>query len=428
MVAVPVLLPERRLGDYAGSTSQGLLAGLRLKARPLAGLRVLHLSASPFGSAVAETLGALVPLQRTLGIEADWQLLNGGAPRVWSTIYEGLNGAKVNWGWKERSAWYQAVQAQAASIPIGYDVIVVHDPQPIPLAQVRNQWKDNPRWIWHCHADLRRANPEVQRDLFRAVRGYDAALFPSPDLIPADAPVPLKRLARPAIDPCSLRNVPLSPSVVEAITARIGLDPARPILGQFGPLDHRFEPLAALGTFWLARRKIPGLQIVLADLASQLPVRFRHGTQQILEAANGDPDIRVLTPEADLGATGINALQRGLSIALQLAVPAGFGRSLAECQWKAKPAVVGLHGQLPEQVAGGEAGVVARGAPEAADAVVELLRNPAYAQEVGCRGRAHCEQHYLVTGLAADYLEVLRELTSARGTMPVALEQAGRRY
>ena len=412
LVAVPVLLQERRLGDYAGVTPQGMLGGLRLKARPLAGLRVLHLSASPFASAVAETLGALVPLQRSLVIEADWQILNGGTPRVWSTIYEGLNGAKVRWGWKERNAWYQCARGQAASIPSGYDVIVVHDPQPTPLAQVRTHWGDNPRWIWHCHSDIRGANPEVRTDLFRAVQGYDAALFPSPDLVPRDAPVPLKEVARPAVDPCSLRNAPLPPSIVEAITARIGLDPARPILGQFGPLDHRFEPLAALGTFWLARREIPGLQIVLADLATGLPIRFRHGTEQVLEAANGDPDIRVLTPEADLGATGINALQRTLSIALQLAVPAGFGRSLAECHWKGKPSVVGPHGQLPEQVADGEAGVVARGALEAASAVVELLRSPIYAQELGRRARAHVEQNYLITGLAADYVDVLRRLTS----------------
>ena len=70
---------QRRLEDYAVAVEPEELAALRRLAEPLAGLRVLHLSAGPFGSTVAQTLSGLVPLQRDLGLLAEWQVLHEDA-------------------------------------------------------------------------------------------------------------------------------------------------------------------------------------------------------------------------------------------------------------------------------------------------------------------------------------------------------------
>ena len=59
MALATVRLMPRRLNDYALTVGRQDLAHLRQLAEPLAGLRVLHLSSGPFGSAVAETLAAL---------------------------------------------------------------------------------------------------------------------------------------------------------------------------------------------------------------------------------------------------------------------------------------------------------------------------------------------------------------------------------
>src|SRR5215208_3540680 len=101
-----IFLAERRLTEYESTVGRNVVVMLRRLAEPLAGLRVLHLSAGPFGSAVAEMLAGLVPLQRDLGIQADWHLLRGDAPRIWMALYEGLAGASVRWGTKERAAWH----------------------------------------------------------------------------------------------------------------------------------------------------------------------------------------------------------------------------------------------------------------------------------------------------------------------------------
>jgi glycosyltransferase involved in cell wall biosynthesis len=103
-----------------------------------------------------------------------------------------------------------------------------------------------------------------------------------------------------------------------------------------------------------------------------------------------------------------------VSAVLQLAVPRGFGWGLAECQWKGKPAVVGRHGQLPEQIGEGESGFVTEGARAAAAAVTRLLREPVLASTLGRRGRERVTRDYLITGLLGDYLRLFRQIVADR--------------
>src|SRR6266545_118445 len=66
---------SRSLDEYAGIVDPEVLDELRACAAPLRGLRVLHLTAEPFGGAVRNSLTSLLPLQRDLGIVADWVVL-----------------------------------------------------------------------------------------------------------------------------------------------------------------------------------------------------------------------------------------------------------------------------------------------------------------------------------------------------------------
>jgi hypothetical protein len=263
--------------------------------------------------------------------------------------------------------------------------------------------------MWHCHLDPTAASPAIWTEIRYALQGYEAALFPSPNAVPDELPVPHVMVTPPVLDPTSGRNQPMADDVVAATLQALGVDPSRPLLGQFAPVDHRFAPLAALGTYWMVRRQRPDVQIVLAETAVPPTSQRPYGQEQVLSAAEGDPDIHVFPAAAELLAPEINALQRGCTIALQMAVPRGFGWGLAECQWKAKPAVVGPHGDLPAQVAT-DSGDIAAAAPEACEAVLRLLADPTLAQERGARGHAFIAQHHLTTRLARDYVELLASM------------------
>ena len=412
MTAATVNLGQRRLGEYAALVRPDELAALRRLAEPLAGLRVLHLSAGPLGSAVAEMLGALVPLQRDLGVQADWLLLRGDTARFWQALYDGLSGSTVRWGRKERVGWVAYAERHAAAVPAGYDVIVAHDPQALALAEVLPAAAGRPRWVWHCHLDVSAALPEVWADVRKELQRYAAAVYPAPELVPHDSPGLYQGVARPAIDPSSPKHQALTPETVTAMLGQLGLDPERPLIAQFAPLDPRYAPIAALGAYWIARREVPGLQIALVDFSALQSSRAQADQAQVAAAAGGDPDIHLLTQEDGVGVAELNALQRACAVALQLAVPRGFGWGLAECQWKSKPAVVGRYGLLPEQVRDGRGGFVVDGAPYAAAQLVRLLREPALAVEMGRYGRTRIARHHLITGLVGDYLRLFHQIAA----------------
>ena len=129
--------------------------------------------------------------------------------------------------------------------------------------------------------------------------------------------------------------------------------------------------------------------------------------------------VHLLTGLTGLGPTALNALQRTVAVGLQLAVPAGFGWGIAECQWKGRPVIVGRHGFLPEQVGDGASGYLVEGCPDAAAAVVQLLRDPDWAAELGRRGQHQVARHFLLPRLLADYLRLFHRIMDPAGSRPI---------
>src|SRR2546429_6594368 len=85
---------QKSLGDYATIATRGLMDEIRRLAEPLAGRRVLHLSATAFGGGVAEINYALVPLMKDAGLDVEWRII-GGADEVFAgtkTIHNALHG------------------------------------------------------------------------------------------------------------------------------------------------------------------------------------------------------------------------------------------------------------------------------------------------------------------------------------------------
>jgi len=69
---------QKSLADYATIATRGLMDEIRRLAEPLAGRRLLHLSATAFGGGVAEINYALVPLMKDAGLDVEWRVITGG--------------------------------------------------------------------------------------------------------------------------------------------------------------------------------------------------------------------------------------------------------------------------------------------------------------------------------------------------------------
>src|SRR5439155_11666924 len=85
---------HKSLGDYGTIASRGLMDEIRALAEPLAGKRVVHLSATAFGGGVAEINYTLVPLLQDAGLEVEWRIIRGAEEfyNVTKMIHNALQG------------------------------------------------------------------------------------------------------------------------------------------------------------------------------------------------------------------------------------------------------------------------------------------------------------------------------------------------
>src|ERR671932_646805 len=85
---------HKSLADYATIATRGLMDEIRRLAEPLAGKRVVHLSATAFGGGVAEINYTLIPLMQSAGLDVEWRIIRGAEEffNVTKTIHKALQG------------------------------------------------------------------------------------------------------------------------------------------------------------------------------------------------------------------------------------------------------------------------------------------------------------------------------------------------
>src|SRR5581483_6666024 len=124
---------QKSLADYATIATRGLMDEIRRLAEPLAGKRVVHVSATAFGGGVAEINYTLIPLMQSAGLDVEWRIIHGQDEffNVTKTIHNGLQGNPQGLSEEQRAIFtrYQELNARELD-PDEYDFVVVHDPQP----------------------------------------------------------------------------------------------------------------------------------------------------------------------------------------------------------------------------------------------------------------------------------------------------------
>ena len=117
------------------SVGKELIAEIRELAEPLQGLRVVHISATAFGGGVSEILYTLVPLMRDVGLDCEWQVIYGREEFFNATklMHNALQGAPQDLDAEQWDTWRRYNEMNARELSSGWDVCVVHDPQPAAL-------------------------------------------------------------------------------------------------------------------------------------------------------------------------------------------------------------------------------------------------------------------------------------------------------
>ncbi len=402
----PVYLGRGAVDDHIEPAGGAAVAELRRLAVPLQGLRVLHLSATPYGGGVAEILRSEIPLLRDLGIVAEWRLIRGDERffAVTKSIHNALQGGDLTLTAGDRAEYLEHSQGNAAELEDAYDVIVVHDPQPLPMHSYHRSGAA--RWIWRCHIDTSAPNDAVWDFLRDYVASYDAAVFTAEEFVPPGIPRLPVHIIPPAIDPLSPKNLLLDDALARRLLSWIGLDIDRPLMTQVSRFDRWKDPFGVLEAYRLARREVPELQLAMVGSMALDDPEAWDIYRRLQVEAHGDPQMQLFTNLTGVGNIEVNAVQRLADVVVQKSIREGFGLVVSEALWKGTPVVATHAGGIPMQMASGEGGFMVDSTSECAERVVWLLRNPAEARRIGALGRDRVRSRYLLTRLLADDLRL----------------------
>jgi trehalose synthase len=396
---------HKSLADYATIASRGLMEEIRRLAEPLQGKRIVHLSATAFGGGVAEIQYTLIPLMADAGLDVEWRIIRGQEEffNVTKAIHNGLQGDPRGLTPEEQEIFFRYNAQNAAEFdPSGYDFVIVHDPQ--PAAMIDHFPGSDAHWIWRCHIDLSTPNRQVLDTLLPSIKRYDAAIFHMKEYVPDADGLPEAFIWPPAIDPLAPKNMALSPEDAAYILDQFGIDIRRPLITQVSRFDPWKDPLGVIDSYRTVKEQHPDVQLALVgSMAHDDPegVEFYDRT---VAYADGDPDIFILSNLNNVGSVEVNAFQVHSAAVLQKSIKEGFGLTVSEALWKARPTVAGNVGGIVRQIVDGETGWLVSSSEEAAQAVLDILDDPAAARARALAGKEYVRSHFLTPRLLRDWL------------------------
>jgi trehalose synthase len=406
-----VNLGARSLADYTHIVGRPLVEEIRSLAEGLEGKKVLHLSATAFGGGVSEILYTLVPLMRDIGIDAHWQVILGREEFFNTTklMHNSLQGAPESLDEGQRETYDRYNHLNAMGMEGGWDVVVVHDPQP---AMLKTYAPENAKkWVWRCHIDLSTPNPETLALILPHIHEYDASFWHVDDYVPdgmRDAPN--VRIVPPAIDPLASKNMALSAEDAAFVSRQFGIDPDRPLMLQVSRFDPWKDPRGVIDAYRIVNEKLPEVQLALVgSMATDDPEGWEF-LQETVAYADGDPDVKILNNLNNVGAIEVNAFQSQADVCIQKSIREGFGLTVTEALWKARPTIGGNVGGIPLQIVDGESGYLVSSPEECAERTLTMLEDPELAKRLGRAGKEHARERFLTPRLLRDYSQLFRDL------------------
>ncbi|PIQ84751.1 MAG: glycosyl transferase family 1 [Candidatus Omnitrophica bacterium CG11_big_fil_rev_8_21_14_0_20_63_9] len=389
------------LAAYEPIAGPSVVSDLRELAKRLAGRRVLMVNSTRLGGGVAEILNRMVPLMREVGVDARWDVIEGTDPfyRVTKKFHNALHGKAEEIPPEMFETFLEVGRSNAQRIDLDVDIAFIHDPQPITLVEQRPK-RPAVKWIWRCHIDVSRPIRTVWQFLEPFVKRFDAAIYSSPAF--AQRMDMRQVLVAPSIDPLSEKNRELTPEEIDAVLARLGVPKDQPIITQVSRFDYLKDPIGVIEAFKRVRKSVKCRLVLAGGTASDDP-EGEEVLAKVREQAKGHPEIHLLMLPAD-SHLEINALQRASAVVVQKSIREGFGLTVSEALWKARPVVASAVGGIPLQVKHGYSGLLVHTVEGAAHAIKQLLNNPAYAKRLGENGREHVRQNFLLTRHLMDYL------------------------
>lgn len=410
--------PHRRfhhIEDYERFAGAETIDRVRKKAEPLRGLHVAHVNSTYYGGGVAELLSSLTLLMASAGIQTGWRAIHGPPDffSITKKMHNALQGDDINLSDLKMEIYEDVICENAVRNHLDHDFVIVHDPQPLPMI---NHYRKFGPWIWRCHIDLTRRNQGLWDYLVQFVDKYDAVILTLKEYAQELAPPQL--FFMPAIDPFTIMNRELSDDEIDDRMTHYDIPTDLPLVVQISRFDRWKDPEGVIQAFQMARREVPSTLVLLGNVATDDPEG-----EQVFESLLKHRDERVLILSAQDSAL-VNALQRRAAVVLQKSIREGFGLTVAEAMWKGAAVIGGKVGGIRHQIRDGVTGFLVSSVEEAAQRIVQLLKDVKLRQRLGQAAKESVRQRFLMIRLLEQYLDLFHSFETAYRLKPMdAAEQ-----
>jgi trehalose synthase len=407
-----------------------------------AGRRIWHVNSTAQGGGVAEMLRALLPYARGAGVDTRWLVLpeTDGFFAVTKRIHNRLHGAEGDGGELDERArqTYEGAlaksEAELQRLVAPGDIIYLHDPQTAGLVPAMR--KTGLAVIWRCHIGVDRPN-DLARGAWDFLRPYveaaDAYVFSRREYLWEGLDERRAWFMPPVIDPFSPKNEELDGERVREVLAQVEEEativqeapvPAEaPVVSQVSRWDRLKDPRGLLEVFEHHLEE-PNAHLVLvgpdtagvsddpegAAVYEEVAEHWRG-----MSAACRARSHLVSLPMTDLrrNATMVNALQRRSDLIVQKSLAEGFGLTVAEAMWKARPLVASRVGGIQDQVVDGSTGILVDDPRDLAafgKAIESILGDRDRCRKMGEAGRERILDNYLAVDRLREYVDLLATL------------------
>lgn len=471
------------LEDYkAYSNLRGLVDEFTETVAPyvegLKGCTVWMINSTATGGGVAEMLPSQMRIARALGVKIEWLVIEADDKHFFDLtkrIHNAIHGAGNQAFTEEDRRVFEKVNRMNLEKALSFikdgDLVVIHDPQPMPLGGLIRQEREV-KLLWRCHIGLEEHTEktrEVWKFLMPYMDHYDHFVYSLPTYVPAKIESKTT-IIPPAIDPLSHKNRTLW------MTKCVG------ILQQSGITNHH-EPLLYPYYEHLVRRVMPDGDFDHVNVQDDLDIIYRpvvlqisrwdrlKGFKELMEAfilmkernesrtntsdvtykrikytrlVFGGPDPKFVSDDPEgmevlnelisqykkvnkalqediailllplhnpkENALIVNALQRSSSFIVQNSIQEGFGLTATEAMWKQRPVLVSGAAGLRFQVQHKINGLInpdPTDIDQLANVLEEMLNNPKERDKWGLNARLRVIDKFTLFSQLNNWLKLL---------------------
>lgn len=386
-----------RIEDYEPLVGAESVERIVRKAKPLHDFHVTNINSTYYGGGVAQLLSSLTLLMNSLGIRTGWRAIHGPPDffSVTKKMHNALQGGDINLSERKMELYEEVVYENAIRNHLDHDLIIVHDPQPLPL--ISHYRKKSP-WVWRCHVDLSNPNRELWNYLTPFVEKYDAAIVSSKDYV-QDIKTP-QLVFMPAIDPFSIINRQFSEREIDERLNHYGIPTDLPLVVQISRFDHWKDPKGVIEAFKLARKEVDSTLVLVGNVATDDPEG-----EEVYDSLLECREERIIVHSIQDSAL-VNALQRKAAVVLQKSLREGFGLTVSEAMWKGTPVIGGNVGGIRFQIDDGVNGFLVSSIEEAAQRIVQLVKDRHLRDLMGQRAKEKVRRNFLLSRYLEQYLDL----------------------